>query len=140
MTYWRLFYHSTWATKNRMQWIAPGWETDLHSVIAAKAQALGGLVYAVGGIEDHVHLVVSIPPKHSLASFIGQIKGHSAHFINHAPKINLEAHFNWQRGYGIVSFGEKQLPKVTNYVNQQREHHEIDIVIPFLERSVHSQL
>ena len=55
MPYWRLFYHFTWATKGRVLCIAPEWEADLHRVIVAKAKALGAIVYAVGGIEDHVH-------------------------------------------------------------------------------------
>lgn len=63
MPYWRLFYHFVWGTKNREPLIALEWENSLHNVIAAKATALGGLVHAVRGIEDHVHLVVSVPPK-----------------------------------------------------------------------------
>ncbi len=132
MPYWRLFYHFTWATKGRMISIEPDWEAELHRVITAKAQALGAIVYVVGGIEDHVHLVASVPPKSALADFVGQIKGNSAHFVNHVKAP--EAHFAWQTGYGVVSFGEKNLDMVIQYVKRQREHHSGTTVIPFLER------
>ena len=82
MPYWRLFYHIVWVTAGRQPLIAPDWQEVLHNVIAAKAAALGAMVHAVGGIEDHVHLAVSAPPTVMLATFIGQIKGASSHFAN----------------------------------------------------------
>jgi len=132
MPYWRLFYHFTWATKNRMLSIDPAWESELHRVITAKAQGLGAIVYTVGGIEDHVHLVASVPPKLSLSEFAGQVKGNSSHFVNHVK--TPAAHFSWQQSYGVVSFGEKNLDMVIQYVKRQREHHSGTTVIPFLER------
>ena len=62
MSYWRLFYHFMWGTKLREPLIDPAFEADLHRVIAAKAIELQAVAHAVGGIEDHVHLVVSVPP------------------------------------------------------------------------------
>jgi putative transposase len=132
MSYWRLFYHATWSTKGRLPLIEPTWEVNLHNVMAAKATALRARVYAVGGIEEHVHLVVSVPPSIALSKFVGQIKGNSSHFVNH--ELDLDYHFAWQGEYGIVSFGQKQLDKVVRYVKNQRQHHEDDTVIPFLEK------
>lgn len=133
MPYWRLFYHFTWATKHRAPSIAPAWKADLYRVIVAKAEALGAIVYAVGGIEDHVHLVASAPPKLALSTFVGQIKGNSAHFVNHV--VEPETHFNWQQSYGVVSFGERRLDMVIQYVKRQREHHQAPTAISFLERN-----
>jgi len=133
MPYWRLFYHFTWSTKDRLLVIEPAWEADLHRVVTAKAQALGAIVYTVGGIEDHVHLVASVPPKLALSDFVGQLKGNSAHFVNHIQIPS--ASFAWQKGYGVVSFGEKHLEMVVQYVRLQREHHHANSVIPFLENS-----
>jgi putative transposase len=138
MPYWRLFYHITWATKNRMLWINPAWETSLHNVIAAKAAALRGMVYAVGGVEDHVHLVVSVPPSIALSEFVGQVKGNSSHFVNHELKPDYR--FAWQGEYGVVSFGGKQLDMVVKYVKNQRQHHGVRTTIAFLEIDVDSTL
>lgn len=136
MSYWRLFYHITWSTKNRMLWIDPAWEASLHNVIAAKVTELRGMVYAVGGVEDHVHVVASVPPSIALSEFIGQVKGNSSHFVNH--ELKPDYHFSWQGQYGVVSFGGKQLDMVVKYVKNQRQHHGERTAIPFLETDVES--
>jgi putative transposase len=132
MPYARLFYHMIWGTKNREPLIRVEFEASLHNVIAAKGKSLGGFVYVVGGIEDHVHLVVSVPPAIALADFIGQVKGNSSHFVNH--ELSLSYQFNWQAEYGVVSFGGKQLDKIVKYVKSQRQHHLEGTINPFLER------
>ncbi|TEU10315.1 MAG: IS200/IS605 family transposase [Anaerolineales bacterium] len=134
MPYWRLFYHFVWGTRNREPLIAPEWENSLHNVMAAKATELGALVHAVGGIEDHVHLVVSVPPKIALSTFIGQVKGNSSHFVNHELDVGIS--FAWQAEYGVVSFGGKRLDTVVRYTKNQRKHHADGITIAMLERVV----
>lgn len=121
MPYWRLYYHITWGVKNRLPLIHTTIEDQLHSAIAAKAIELEATVHAVGGIEDHIHLVVSVPPKVALSQLIGAVKGNSSHFANHV--LQLEVEFHWQAEYGVVSFNEKDLPFVVRYVHNQREHH-----------------
>jgi len=132
MPYWRLFYHCVWRTKDGELLIAPEWEASLHNVIAAKATDLGAFVHAVGGVEDHVHLVVSVPPKIALSTFIGQVKGTSSHFANH--ELDLDIYFAWQAEYGVVSFGGKMLGTVVQYVKNQRKHHAEETTIATLER------
>jgi len=121
-----------WGTKNRESFIQIEFEESLHNVIAAKGKELGAFVYAVGGIEDHVHLVASVPPRIAPSDFIGQVKGNSSHFVNHELALNY--HFKWQAEYGVVSFGGKQLDMVVKYVKNQRQHHLAGTIIPFLER------
>ena len=96
------------------------------------------MVYAVGGIEDHVHLVASVPPSIALSEFVGQVKGNSSHFVNH--EIKPDYHFVWQGEYGVVSFGGKQLDMVVKYVKNQRQHHGARTTIAFLETDVDSTL
>ena len=132
MPYWRLFYHFVWGTKNREPLIAPEWENSLHNVIAAKATELGTIVHAVGSIEDHVHLIVSVPPKMALSVFIGQVKGNSSHFVTHT--LDVDTHFAWQAEYGVVSFGGNTLDMVVQYTKNQRNHHTDGTTIAMLER------
>jgi putative transposase len=113
MPYWRLFYHFVWGTKNGEPFIELGWEDSLHNVIAAKVVDLEAMVYAVGGVDNHVHLVVSVPPKVALSTFVGQVKGHSSHWVNH--ELRSHEHFAWQAEYGVVSFGGMQLDMVVRY-------------------------
>ncbi len=103
MPYWRLFYHITWATRNREALIDAAWEGPLHNLIAAKAAQFGGIVHAVGGTESHIHLVVSVPPGIALSKFVGQVKGASSRFANQAVRPARD--FAWQAEYGVVSFG-----------------------------------
>ncbi|HMU70517.1 MAG TPA: IS200/IS605 family transposase [Chitinophagales bacterium] len=132
MPYWKLYYHFVWGTKNRLPLIDTTLETELYRVIAAKAQDMGGFVHAIGGIEDHAHLAVSIPPKLAPAKFIGDVKGNSSHFVNHVIKPDFE--FYWQDEYGVLSFGEKNLPIVVRYIHNQKQHHAEETLIPAMER------
>ena len=131
MPYYHLFYHFVWGTKNREQSILPEFESELHSIIAAKAIEMGGIVHAVGGVEDHVHVAVTVPPKISLSRFIGEVKGSSSHAINHA--VFPHHNFYWQNEYGVLSFGEKNLSSVVNYIHSQKEHHAKRTLIPAME-------
>ncbi len=133
MPYWRLFYHFAFGTRKREPLIARQQEAALHKVIAAKAQELEAIVHAVGGMEDHVHLVVSVPPKISLANFVGQVKGNSSYFVNHS--LDLETQFAWQGGYGAVSFGGNALYDVVRYIKNQRRHHAERTLLTMLERT-----
>ena len=121
MPYWRLFYHFVWGTKLGEPLIEPQLEKALYKAISAKVANLGGIIHAVGGISDHVHLVASVPPKVALSTFIGQVKGSSADFVNH--EIRPGYAFYWQDEYGVVSFGERQLGWVVRYVHYQALHH-----------------
>lgn len=134
MPYWRLFYHLVWGTRNREPLISAEWENSLHNAIAAKASELGALVHAVGGIEDHIHLVASVPPKIALSAFIGQVKGNSSHFVNH--ELHMDVPFAWQAEYGIVSFGGKMLDTVVRYAKNQRKHHAEETTLGMLEQAV----
>jgi putative transposase len=65
--------------------------------------------------------VAAIPPKHAVADVVKNLKGASSHDLNTAP--GPHGQFAWQRGYGDLSFGERQLPEARAYVENQKEHH-----------------
>jgi putative transposase len=120
MPYWRLFYHAVWGTKNRLELIDPAWEKDLYGYIWGKATALECIPHAIGGIADHIHVVISIPPKLCVATLVGKLKGASSHHINQRYTSGA---FLWQAEYGIFSVSERSLPAVVAYVNNQKKHH-----------------
>ena len=132
MSYWKLYYHFIWGTKNRSPLIDSTLEPELYRAIAAKAQDMGGFVHAIGGMEDHAHLAVSIPPKIAPAKFIGDVKGNSSHYVNHVIKPDFE--FYWQDEYGVLSFGEKNLSAVVRYIQNQKQHHADGTLIAEMER------
>ncbi len=85
-------------------------------------------------IEDHIHLVVSIPPSISIADFVKNIKGSSAHYLNHALSADSNK-FPWQEGYGVFSLGRKQLEQAVDYVRNQKAHHLYGTAIASLEQA-----
>ena len=131
MPFYKLYYHITWGTKRRLPLILPQFESDLYRVIAAKVVDMEGIVHAIDGIENHIHLAVTIPPKHALAKFIGEVKGNSSHFVNHVIKPDFE--FYWQDEYGVLSFGERNLPIIVKYIHNQKQHHADRSLRPSLE-------
>lgn len=133
MALWRLYYHLVWATKERQPLITPKREPDLYNYIVGKADSLRCIVHAIGGTEDHIHLIVSIPPNLSIADFVQQIKGSSYHQMNQVL-MSSEAKFASQRGYGVFSLGRKQLNDALAYVKNQKQHHLQGTIIASLER------
>ena len=131
MSFWRNYYHIIWTTKNRMPLIREEFEDQLYGYIVKRAKEDGVLVYALNGTEDHTHIVVSIPPKHSVSEIVQRLKGASAHYVNHV--IQPEGHFRWQRGYGCLTVGEKQRNIAEEYVIKQKVHHKKETTISWLE-------
>ncbi|WP_371933996.1 IS200/IS605 family transposase [Chroococcidiopsis sp. CCNUC1] len=138
MALWRLYYHLVWATKERQSFIAPDIEPKLYSYLIGKADSLGSIIHAIGGIENHIHLVASIPPSLSIANFVKNLKGSSAHHLNHSLP-NSSHTFAWQRGYGVFSLGGKQLTQAVDYVSNQKAHHLQRTTIASLERDSYEE-
>ena len=119
--------HITWHTKNNSPLITADIEPRLHQFLKDKIiETRGAYFHAVGGIEDHVHLAVTVKPSIHLDEWVGQLKGASSHEMG---KI-----LQWQAGYGIVSFGTKDRQWVVDYVLNQREHHNRGTIYDRLER------
>jgi len=132
MPYWKLYYHFIWSTKNRLPLIDSVLEPELYRAVAAKIQEMEGFIHAIGGIVDHVRIAVSLPPKVAPAKFIGDVKGNSSHYVNYVIKPDFE--FHWQDEYGVLSFGEKNLPSVVRYIQNQKQHHADGSLISAMER------
>ena len=136
MALWRLYYHFVWATKERLPLITADIEPELYGYIIGKANALACITHAIGGIDNHIHLIASIPPKLAIADFVKGIKGSSAHHLNHNVP-HYSAKFGWQRGYGVFSLGGKQLDEAIAYVVNQKQHHQQGTIVAALERDNH---
>jgi putative transposase len=125
MPFTRLFYHLVWSTKNRLPLIKPEIEARLSAYLCQKADELECRVFAINGWNDHIHLIMEIPPKLSVTEVVKRLKGASSHEF---PE------FYWQRGYGALSVSERNLGAALEYVNRQKEHHTKQTAIPKLER------
>jgi putative transposase len=88
------------------------------------------ILFGLGGIEDHIHFAEKIPPSLQIAAWAGELKGASSYNVNQS--LNSEA-FAWQEGYGVVSFREKELKMILEYIENQPAHHASGRIYPSLE-------
>ncbi|HPV06281.1 MAG TPA: IS200/IS605 family transposase [Aggregatilineales bacterium] len=131
MAYWRQFFHIVWATYRRQPLLSPEIEPRVHRVITALCSEQGGQAYAVNGMPDHIHMVTTIPPTLSTATFVKKLKGASSHFITH----ELGCPFRWEAGYGVLTISQRNLRQAIDYVNGQKQHHEAGQVFKAYELS-----
>jgi len=110
--------HFVWHTKESSPLLVPKIETIVHHYLRGRCINTPGVyIHEIGGIETHVHLCLSIPPTIMISDFIGQLKGASSHDVN--QKLGHKA-VEWQTGYGVVSFGTRDLNWVKDYVQPAR--------------------
>ena len=118
-----MYIHLIWATWDRAPLITGDMETRLYDVMQHHASRMGARVIAIGGVEDHVHMLLRIPATLAVADLVSRIKGGSSHF---AAQV-LGRDFKWQGGYAAYSISPSVLPRVREYVlNQKQRHHESD--------------
>jgi putative transposase len=132
MAYWRLHYHLVWATHRRAPMIDAASEIVVRRTLYGKAKELGLLIHGLGNVADHIHVVVSIPPKIPIAECVRQLKGASSHAVNMVP--GASSPFRWQDGYGALSIGERSLASVVAYAANQKDHHQQRTTIAIYER------
>jgi putative transposase len=123
MPYWRTFFHVVWTTKNRHPWIGALEEEIVSASLKLTFAEMEIIPHAVGFMPDHVHVVVSVPPKVAIADLVRRMKGASAHAINEDRRRMEQTKFGWQDEYGVLTFGEKALPDVKAYVLNQGAIH-----------------
>lgn len=129
MPYWRLYYHIVWATFRREPFLIPEIERRVHRFIHQRCESEGGIVYAINGMSEHVHLIAALPPARAISEVVRILKGSSSHFA----RTKLNDAFCWQEGYSVFSISSRNLDQAIEYVNRQKEHHKHATIIPALE-------
>ncbi|HYV25584.1 MAG TPA: IS200/IS605 family transposase [Pyrinomonadaceae bacterium] len=126
--------HFVWHVKSNLPIISPEMEPRLYKYISSYALQSSGLIFhEIGGTETHVHIAVTIPPTLLISEWIGKVKGASSHYVKH--KLANRKLLDWQTGYGVVSFGTKDLEWVINYIRNQKVHHEKRSTVERLEEN-----
>lgn len=92
---------------------------ELHKYLGGTVRGMGGTAFEINGIEDHVHLLVKIPPTICVSDFLRDLKANSSR----KGKEFTNGKFGWQRRYGAFSVSESQFDVVRNYIRNQEEHH-----------------
>ena len=132
-TYTEIYYHFIWATKMRGAMLVPEIELSLYKSIYASCRDLGVIIHALNGMPDHLHLACSLPTTVTVAGVMQQVKGSSAHLINHLPGGRHP--LAWQPGYGALTFANRDLETITGYVENQQKHHQKGTLSEKMERT-----
>lgn len=102
-----LFYHLIWTTWKRHRFLKSDIQEDLYRYIGHKCKAYGYQAFAINGMEEHIHVVLRLPPTVTVAEAVGKLKGSSSRFLTK----NFDLPFKWQEGYGALTFGKRDLDK-----------------------------
>ncbi len=120
-TYLSLHYHLIFSTKHRQLIIDPAWRPRLHEYLGGTINGLGAFSQGVGGIADHVHLLVGLKATHRLADVLRELKKASSTWVH--EQIGLKS-FEWQTGYAAFTVSATARRQVQSYIAHQEEHHQ----------------
>jgi putative transposase len=113
--------HLVFSTKNRHPWLTDDVRPDLHAYMATVLAHLNSPAQIINSIEDHVHILFNLHRTLALSKAVERVKSSSSQWLK-SQSLTLEK-FSWQSGYGAFSVSESNLPEVSHYISQQREHH-----------------
>jgi REP element-mobilizing transposase RayT len=129
--YAEIYLHLVWGTWDRQPLLVGDRVEMVYRAIVHECAGLRAEVIAIGGMADHVHLLVRVPASLSPAALVKQVKGASSHLIN--PVHGPQASFRWQGGYGVFSVSRQHVSRIRRYVLNQEEHHREGRTVPYLE-------
>ncbi|HSH09557.1 MAG TPA: IS200/IS605 family transposase [Oceanipulchritudo sp.] len=121
MSYISSYLHCVFSTKDRLPLITPEIRPRLWSYMGGIARRNGMRAIEIGGVADHMHLILSMPATLPISKAMQLIKGGSSHWVHDTfPEARL---FAWQKEYGAFSVGAPEMDTLVRYIRSQEEHH-----------------
>jgi putative transposase len=117
-TYAQNVIHIAFSTKYRRKSISKEFQPRMWAYAAGICKNHGIFVHAVGGMDDHIHLLIQVPPPLSLAKAVLAIKSNSSRWANEQGNK-----FAWQQGYAAFSVSSSRVAAVIRYIQTQEAHH-----------------
>ncbi len=117
----RLLVHTVFSTKERRNLISAAIECELHAYLGGICRNRASPALAIGGTENHVHLLISLSKTIALSDLMMTLKKDSSKWIKTKGAVFRD--FHWQDGYGAFSIGESQVRAVEDYIRGQKERH-----------------
>ena len=133
MPYLQLYVHLVWATWDRQPLLVGDVEARAHEILGRTCRDVRCVPLAIGGIDDHVHVLVGLAATVTIADLAQKLKGTSSRLLGQAMPGNRG--FRWQGGYGAFTLRKTDLPILEAYVLRQKEHHAASDVHADWERS-----
>jgi REP element-mobilizing transposase RayT len=117
-TFTKIHLHAVFSTKQRARLIQKDIQERLWQYLTGICHNFDLILVAVGGIEDHIHMLFHLPPTRALADVMRVLKTNSSGWMNDHKKG-----FAWQEGYGAFAVSASNLEKVVRYIHNQEMHH-----------------
>lgn len=121
-TYLSLHFHVVFGTKRRERVISTEWISRLHDYLGGSIRNLGAFPEGIGGVADHVHLLVGLKATSCIADVVREVKKASNAWIR--EEFAMPA-FAWQDGYAAFTVSATSLSSVRQYIANQHEHHRV---------------
>ncbi len=118
-TFYSLHYHVVFSTKERQPFIRSTWRAPFYEYLGGTVRGLGCVAESVGGVEDHVHLLISFKTTDTPAEIVRELKKATSVWAGE----NHERFFSWQEGYSIFTVSWTHIPMLRRYIANQEEHH-----------------
>ncbi len=120
-TYTQIHIQAVFAVAGRRSLIHPEWKDELFKYITGAFRNQKQKLLAIGGVEDHIHLLFGLRPNIALSDLLRDVKANSSGFIN--DRRFVRGKFSWQEGFGAFSYSRSQVDAVAKYVLNQEKHH-----------------
>ncbi|MDQ3180507.1 MAG: IS200/IS605 family transposase [Acidobacteriota bacterium] len=120
-TYSQIYIQIVFAVHGRENLIEFQWREELYKYIAGIIKNHNQKLIAIGGVADHIHILLGIEPNIALSDLVRDIKANSSRFIN--EKKFVRGKFSWQEGFGAFSYSRSQIDAVVKYIQNQENHH-----------------
>ncbi|MBO7432170.1 MAG: IS200/IS605 family transposase [Salinivirgaceae bacterium] len=124
MSYTRFLYHIVFRTKCSMNVISESHEKDLYAYIYGFIKNKGAVLYRIGGMPNHIHLLVDIPPSLSVSSFMQELKTSSSRWLK--SNQDFSQFQGWAEGYAAFTYSLNEKETIINYIMNQKEHHRVE--------------
>ena len=122
MAYTNLLYHIVFRPKNSAQVIVVDKEEMLYRYIWGFVENKKGVLYRIGGMPDHVHMLVQLPATIAVADFVRDLKTSTSVFLKD-NKDSFPKFEGWAKSYCALSYSSREKDVVVNYIKGQKEHH-----------------
>ena len=120
-TYHQIYLQTVFAVKYRAAVLDKTWRSKVQGVIGNLVNETGCKTIIVNGVEDRIHCFLGLRPAVSVSELMKTVKAKSSKYINDDSLI--QERFEWQEGYGVFSYRQRDLDQIYKYIQNQEAHH-----------------
>ncbi len=121
-TYYQIYLQTVFAVKRRSAMLDDKWRNRIQAVIGNLINETGCKTIIINGVADHMHCFFGLKPVVSISELMKTVKAKSSKYIN--DHTLTKQRFEWQEGYGVFSYSQRDVDMIFRYVQNQQEHHQ----------------